>query len=137
MGGTTSTQAGSIDTDSKVTENSNFGLLNISNESLTGGINVLEIITFIIVCLATFYFLKIFCARHRKKRLAKMQQHLQGISIQHDPQGPPAPPVVHPAAARVQIVPMSLSPPIYQGDQLGSAGRAMMEKYDILAQPRP
>ena len=42
MGGTTSTQAGSIDTDLKVTENSNFGLLNISNESLTGGINVLE-----------------------------------------------------------------------------------------------
>ena len=130
MGGTTSTQAGSIDNDSKVTENSNFGLLNISNESLTGGINVLEIITFIIVCLATFYFLKIFCARRRKKRLAEMQQHLQDISIQHEhPLGPPAPPVVHPVAARVPIVPMS--PPIYPGDQLGSAGRAMMEKYDI------
>ena len=61
MGGTTSTQAGKIDNDSKVTENQNFGLLNFSNESLTGGINVLEIITFIIVCLTTFYFLKIFC----------------------------------------------------------------------------
>ena len=54
MGGTTSTRAGSIDTDSKMTENSNFGLLNISNES--GGINVLEIITFIFVCLAALYF---------------------------------------------------------------------------------
>ena len=130
MGGTTSTQAGSIDTDSKVTENSNFGLLNISNESLTGGINVLEIITFIIVCLATFYFLKIFCARRRKKRLAEMQQHLQGISIQHEhPLGPPAPPVVHPVAARVPIVPML--PPIYPCDQLGSAGGGMMEKYYI------
>ena len=129
MGGTASTQAGSIDTDSKVTENSNFGLLNISNESLTGGINVLEIIAFIIVCLATFYFLKIFCARRRKKRLAEMQQHLQGISIQQDPPGLPAPPVVH--AARVPIVPMSLQPPIYPGDQLGSAQLGSTGKYDI------
>ena len=76
MGGTTSPQAGKIDNDSKVTENQNFGLLNFSNESLTGGINVLEIITFIIVCLATFYFLKIFCERRRKRRLAEMGQHL-------------------------------------------------------------
>ena len=130
MGGTTSTQAGSIDTDSKVTENSNFGLLNISNESLTGGINVLEIITFIIVCLATFYFLKIFCARRRMKRLAEMQQHLQGINQGinlQEPPGQPAPPVVH--AARVPI--MSLQPPIYPGDQLNSAQMGSAGKYDI------
>ena len=127
MGGTTSTQAGSIDNDSKVTENQNFGLLNFSNESLTGGINVLEIITFIVVCLATFYFLKIFCERRRKRRLAEMQQHLQGINLQQDPLGPPAPPVVH--AARVPI--MSLQPPIYPGDQLGSAQTGSAGKYDI------
>ena len=131
MGSTTSTQiADSIDTDSKMTENSNFGLLNISNESLSGGINVLEIITFIFVCLAAIYFLKIFCARRRKKRLTEMQQHLQGISIQQEhPLGPSAPPVVQPVAARVPIV--AMPPPIYPGDQLGSAGRAVMEKYDI------
>ena len=102
MGGTTSYQAGSIDNDSKVTENQNFGLLNFSNESqsLTGGINLLEIIAFIIVCLATFYFLKIFCERRRKRRLAEMQQHLQGINqginLQELP-GQPAAPVVHAA----------------------------------------
>ena len=118
MGGTTSTQAGKIDNDSKVTENQNFGLLNFSNESqsLTGGINLLEIITFIIVCLATLYFLKIFCERRRKRRLAEMGQHLQGINLQELP-GQPAAPVVH--AARVPI--MSLQPPIYPGDQLNSA----------------
>ena len=118
MGGTTSTQAGKIDNDSKVTENQNFGLLNFSNESqsLTGGINLLEIITFIIVCLATLYFLKIFCERRRKRRLAEMGQHLQGINLQELP-GQPAAPVVH--AARVPI--MLLQPPIYPGDQLNSA----------------
>ena len=77
MGSKTSTQvADSIDTDSKMTENSNFGLMNISNESLGGGINVIEIITFILVCLAAFYFLKVFCERRRRKRLNEMQQHL-------------------------------------------------------------
>ena len=125
MRGTTSTQAGKIDNDSKVTENQNFGLLNFSNESLTGGINVLEIITFIIVCLATFYFLKIFCERRRKRRLAEMGQHLQGINLQELP-GQPAAPVVH--AARVPI--MSLQPPIYPGDQLNSAQMGSAGKFD-------
>ena len=128
MGGTTSTQAGEIDNDSKVTENQNFGLLNFSNESqsLTGGINLLEIITFIIVCLATFYFLKIFCERRRKRRLAEMGQHLQGINLQELP-GQPAAPVVH--AARVPI--MSLQPPLYPGNQLNSAQMDSAGKYDI------
>ena len=126
MGGTTSTQAGSIDNDSKVTENRNFGLLNFSNESLTGGINVLEIITFIIVCLATFYFLKIFCERCRKRRLAEIQQYLQGINL-HELPGQPAAPVVH--AARVPI--MSMQPPLYPGNQLNSAQMGSAGKYDI------
>ena len=128
MGGTTSTQAGKIDNDSKVTENQNFGLLNFSNESqsLTGGINLLEIITFIIVCLATFYFLKIFCERRRKRRLAEMGQHLQGINLQELP-GQPAAPVVH--AARVPI--MSLQPPLYPRNQLNSAQMGSAGKYDI------
>ena len=128
MGGTTSTQAGEIDNDSKVTENQNFGLLNFSNESqsLTGGINLLEIIAFIIVCLATFYFLKIFCERRRKRRLAEMGQHLQGIHL-HELPCQPAAPVIH--AVRVPI--MSLQSPLYSGNQLNSAQMGSAGKYDI------
>ena len=128
MGGTTSTQAGEINNDSKVTENQNFGLLNFSNESqgLTGGINLLEIVTFIIVCLATLYFMKIFCERRRKRRLAEMGQHLQSINL-HELPGQPAAPVVH--AARVPI--MSLQPPLYPGNQLDSAQVGSAGKYDI------
>ena len=99
MGGKSSTQvADKIDTDTTTTKNSNFGLLNISSESLGGGFNVLEILTFILVTLAALYFLKFFCARKRKRRLQEMQQHLQGVSIQEYPLGP-APPIVQPVAA--------------------------------------
>ena len=127
MGGTSSTQqAGEIDNDSKVTENQNYGLLNFSNESqgLTGGINLLEIVTFIIVCLATLYFLRILCERWRKRRLAEMGQ--QSINL-HELPGQPAAPVVH--AARVPI--MSLQPPLYLGSQLDSAQVGSAGKYDI------
>ena len=57
MGSSSSTEvADSIETDSKETKNSNFGLLNISNESLGGGINVIEIVTFILVLMAAIIF---------------------------------------------------------------------------------
>ena len=60
MGGSSSTQtADEIDNYTKVTGNQNYGLLNFSNDSqdLTGDINLLEIVTFVIVCLAFLYLM--------------------------------------------------------------------------------
>ena len=76
MGGTSSTVADSIDTDVKETKNQNYGLLNISNESLNGGINIVEIITFVLVLMGAFIFLKTLCAKRRRKRLDEMHAHL-------------------------------------------------------------
>ena len=123
MGGTSSTAADTIDTDVTETKNQNYGLLNISNESLNGGINIVEIITFVLVLMGAFVFLKTVCARRRKKRLDEMHAHLQGISI---PDYPPQPPVVRvqPNAAHVPF--MAAQPPVYPGSQI-----ATMEKYDI------
>ena len=98
----------------------NFGLLNISND-LGGGFNALEIITFILVVMAAIIFLKMFCARRRKKRMDEMQKRLQGISL---PDYPPPPPTVRVQAARVPI--MDAAPPLYPGNQVTN-----MEKYDI------
>ena len=125
MGGSSSTQtADEIDNDSKVTGNQNYGLLNFSNESqgLSGDINLLEIVTFVIVCLA---FMRIFCEKRRKRRLAEMGQHLQSINLHEIPNQPAAP--VH--ASRVPI--MLLQPPLYPGSQLDSAQLNSAGKYDI------
>ena len=124
MGGTSSTVADSIDTDVKETKNQNYGLLNISNESLGGGINIIKIITFVLELMAAFIFLKTLCAKRRRKRLDEMHAHLQGINI---PDYPPQPPVVRvqPNAARVPIM-AAPPPPVYPGNQI-----AAMEKYDI------
>ena len=128
MGGSSSTQtADEIDNDSKVTENQNYGLLNFSNESqgLTGDINLLEIVTFVIVCFPFLYFMRIFCEKRRKRRLAEMGQHLQSINLHELPNQPAAP--VH--ASRVSI--MSVQPPLYPGSQLDCAQLNSAGKYDI------
>ena len=113
MGGTTSTQAGEIDNDSKVTENQNFGLLNFSNESqgLSSDINLLEIVTFAIVGLAFLYFIRILCEKRRKRRLAEMGHHLQNINLHEIPNQPAAP--VH--VSRVPIMSAPAQPPLYPG----------------------
>ena len=51
MGGTTSTEADSIDTKVTETRNENYGLFNVSGESMSSGagINFLEITTFLVV----------------------------------------------------------------------------------------
>ena len=70
MGGSSSTQtADEIENDSKVTGNQNYGLLNFSNESqgLSSDINLLEIVAFAIVGLAFLYFIRILCAKRRKR----------------------------------------------------------------------
>ena len=78
MGGTTSTStvADSVETDSKETKNQNYGLLNISNESLVSDINVIEIVTFLLILAAAGIFLKTLCARRRKRQLAEMSKGL-------------------------------------------------------------
>ena len=103
MGGTSSTIADSIDSHAKSTKNENFGLLNISSEHL-GGVNYLEIVTFVIVVLAALYFLKTTCAKHRKKIMQEMSNHLQGITMSDYPAAQP----VARAAAR--------APPTYPGE---------------------
>ena len=89
MGGTSSTAADSIDTKVTETKNQNYGLFNVSNESLSSdGINILEIITFLLVFMGAVAFIKSVCARRRKKRLAEMSAHLQGISVDYPGQQP-------------------------------------------------
>ena len=127
MGGTssTSTVADSVETDSKETKNQNYGLLNISNESLGSNINVIEIVTFLLILAAAGIFLKTSCARRRKRRLAEMSQHLQGISRGSPPPDYPPQPVIRPNVARVPIM-GAPPPPIYH-----PGGQAQVEKYDI------
>ena len=107
MGGTSSTNADSIDSHAKSTKNENFGLLNISSEHL-GGVNYLEIVTFVIVVLAALYFLKTTCAKHRKKRMQEMSNHLQGLAMS---EGPPAYPAAQPVARAA-----ARAPPTYPGE---------------------
>ena len=82
MGGTPSstTVADSVENDSKELKSQNFGLLNVSSESIGNNINVVEIVTFLFILAAAAIFLKSLCARRRKRRLAEMSNHLQGIS---------------------------------------------------------
>ena len=100
--------------------------MNISND-IGGGFNALEIITFILVVMAAIIFLKMFCARRRKKRMDEMQKRLQGISLPEYqlPDYPPVPPTVRVKAARVPIM-AGAAPPLYPGNQINN-----LEKYDI------
>ena len=124
MGGTQSTAADSIDTRVTETKNANYGLFNVSGESLSSGsgINFLEITTFLVVFLGALIYVKSVCAKRRKKRLAEMSAHLQlqGINVDYPGQQPV--PRVAPSVARVPI----MGPPVYQpnpGNQI--------DKYDI------
>ena len=119
MGSSSSSEtADTIETD----KTENFGLLNISND-LGGGFNALEIITFILVVMAAIIFLKMFCARGRKKRMDEMQKRLQGISL---PDYLPPPPAVSVQATAARVPIMGAHPPLYPGNQATN-----MEKYDI------
>ena len=59
MGGTSSstTVADSVENDSKEMNSQNYGLINLSNESLGSTINVLEIVTFLLIMVAAIFFL--------------------------------------------------------------------------------
>ena len=125
MGGTSSTAADSIDTKVTETKNQNYGLLNILNESLAnGGINIVEIITFLLVFMGAVAFIKSVCAKRRKKRLDEMHAHLKGINVDYPGQQPVV--RVQPNAARVPI--MGAQPPVYPGNQIAME---KYEKYDI------
>ena len=73
MGGTTSstTVADSVENDSKEMKSQNYGLLNISNESLGNNINVVDIVTFLFILAAAAFFLKSLCARWRRATICK------------------------------------------------------------------
>ena len=92
----------------------NFGLLNISND-LGGGFNALEIITFILVVMAAIIFLKMFCARRRKKRMDEMQKRLQGISLPDYPLPDYPPPATYRACPGSESPNHGRSPPALPG----------------------
>ena len=122
MGGTqsTSTAADSIDTKLTENKNANYGLFNVSGESLSNGagINFLEVTTFVVVFLGAMVYIKYTCAKRRKKKLAEMSAHLQmeGINV------PVSVPRVAPSVARVPV----MGPPIYQPSPVNH-----IDKYDI------
>ena len=122
MGGTqsTSTAADSIDTKLTENKNANYGVFNVSGESLSNGagINFLEITTFVVVFLGAMIYIKYACAKRRKKKLAEMSAHLQmeGINV------PVAVPRVAPSIARLPV----MGPPGYQPSSVNH-----IDKYDI------
>jgi hypothetical protein len=128
MGGTSSstTVADSVENDSKEMNSQNYGLINLSNESLGSNINVLEIVTFLLIMVAAIFFLKSLCARWRKRRIAEMSSHLQGISLGNMPPEYPQP-VVRPTVARLPIMGAAAPPP----PTYHHAGQTEMEKYNI------
>ena len=127
MGGTTSstTVADSVENDSKEMKSQNYGLLNISNESLGSNVNVIEIVTFLFILAAAAIFLKSLCARRRKQRLAEMSNHLQGISLGSMPPEYPPQPVVRPTVTRIPIMGAPPPPTYHPG------GQTEAEKYNI------
>ena len=124
MGGTQSTAADSIDTRVTETKNENYGLFNVSGESLSSGagINFLEITTFLVVFLGAVVYIKYTCAKRRKKKLAEMSAHLQMEGINVDYRGQQPVPRVAPSVARVPI----MGPPVYQPNPGNH-----IDKYDI------
>ena len=70
MGGTSSstTVADSVENESKEVSSQNFGLLNVSSESIGTNINALEVVTFVIMLAGAAIFIKYLCARRRKRK---------------------------------------------------------------------
>ena len=126
MGGTqsTSTAADSIDTKLTENKNANYGLFDVSGESLSNGagINFLEVTTFVVVFLGAMVYIKYTCAKRRKKKLAEMSAHLQMEGINVDYRGQQPVPRVAPSVARVPV----MGPPIYQPNPGNH-----IDKYDI------
>ena len=125
MGSKSSTIADEVNTETKTNNNENIGIFNISGESLTSanGINLLEVLTFLVVFGGAFVYIKLACARRRKRRLLEMSAHLQEAAIL-----PAAIPQVAPSVARLPVMgpPGPPGPPGYQLNVMGQA-----DKYDI------
>ena len=121
MGGTQSTSTAADEINTKLTENknANYGVFNVSGESLSSGagINFLEITTFAVVFLGAMIYIKHACARRRKRKLAEMSAHLQMEGIM-----PAAVPQVVPSIARLPV----MGPPGYQPSSMNH-----VDKYDI------
>ena len=119
-----STAADEINTKTNENTNENIGIFNISGESLTSGngINLLEVLTFVVVFGGAFLYIRKACAKRRKRRLLEMSAHLQEAAIM------PAIPQVAPSVARLPVMgpPGPPGPPGYQLNAMGQA-----DKYDI------
>ena len=115
-----STVADEVNTETKQNNNENIGIFNISGESLTdgNGINLLEILTFLVVFGGAFVYIKLACARRRKRRLLEMSAHLQEAAVM------PAIPQVAPVVGRLPV----MGPPAPPGYQMNVMGQ---DKYDI------
>ena len=71
------TESGDIENDEKRNEMSNFGLINLSSESLTSSpLNLVEIVTFLLIFIAAAYCFRIYYQRRRQKRLEALKSTL-------------------------------------------------------------
>ena len=119
-----STAADEINTKVNENTNENIGIFNISGESLANGngINLLEVVTFLVVFFGAVVYIRQACARRRKRRLQEMSAHLQEAAIM-----PAAIPQVAPSIARLPVMgPPVMGPPGYQLNAMSQA-----DKYDI------
>ena len=118
-----STVADEVNTETKQNNNENIGIFNISGESLAdgNGINLLEILTFLVVFGGAFVYVKLACAKRRKRRLMEMSAHLQEAAVM------PAIPQVAPVVGRLPVMGPVMGPPAppYQMNVMGQ------DKYDI------
>ena len=70
MGGSASSQtaSGDIKNDEKSNDMSNYGLINLSSESLTSSpLNLVEVATFLLIFIGAAYCLRIYCQKRWQK----------------------------------------------------------------------
>ena len=82
MGGSASSQA-TDDGDIRNKDEMNFGLVNMSSESSTSW-NLVEIITCLFVAVCLLYLLSYWCQKRRQKKLARLANALQNVTVQPD-----------------------------------------------------
>ena len=82
MGGFASSQAND-EGDIRNKDEMNFGLVNMSSESSTSW-NLVEIITCLFVAVCLLYLLSYWCQKRRQKKLARLANALQNVTIQPD-----------------------------------------------------
>ena len=82
MGGTASSQA-TDDGNIRTSDQTNFGLVNMSSESGNSW-NLVEIITCLFVAILLLYLFSYWCQKRRQKKLARLAHALQNVRIEPD-----------------------------------------------------